>query len=438
MTLAASPPVRAVQLYLSRVLGKAVVDTQGERVARVKDVIVHFGEGEHPSISGIVARGGRRDYYIGHRQIAGLGDDGVQLNTFKLDIRPFERRESEALLRRDILDKQLIDIDGRRVIRANDLLLAHVDDGYRLVGVDISPQAIWRRLGPSRLTRGVAGQEIIDWSEVESFATDIPMVRLRAPHSGLARLHPVEIAQIIDDLSLHQGQEILESLDDETAADAMENLDPDDAADLLERLDPERAADILDEMAPDDAADVLAEMSDEDSDELLGLMGTEESEDVRELMEYADDFAEDSAAGLMTTDFVAVAPDVTVETCLAGLRAIPDPPDPLYHLYLVEDVPDEPGKETERQRLLGVVPIRDLLFADAGARLSDLSFPQHQTVPPEESARSVAHMMAEYRLATLPVVDADGCILGVVQIDDAMDVLIPDLWDRALSGRLLH
>ena len=421
-----------VRLYLSQLIGQPVRDAQGERIARVQDLIVRFGAATHPPVTGLIARQSRRSFYLNWSHVVEVGENGVRLETFKVDLRPFERRDGEVLLRRDILDKQLIDIDGRRVIRANDLVLAKARGKYRLVGVDVSVQGLARRLGPRRLTGNLASTSLIDWSDVESFATHTPMVKLRVSHAGVSRLHPVEIAEIIDALSPRQGQEIIESLDDETAADAVQELDPDAAADILERLDPERAADILEEMAPDDAADVLAQMSDADSGELLELMEPAESEDVRELMAYAEQFDPDTAAGLMTSQFVAVAPDLTAGQCLEGLRQIPDPPDPLYHLYLAEPVDEETG----RQKLIGAAPLRDVVLADADAPLASLADEHILTVKPSESARAVAHAMAQYNLAAIPVVDDDGYLLGVVHVDDAMDVLLPDLWTRRLADLL--
>lgn len=425
VTIKASAVAAPARLYLSQVVGRPVLDAQGARLARIQDLIVRFGAAPHPPVSGLVARQGRRDFYLSWSHVAELSPKGARLSTFTVDLRPFERREGEVLLRRDILDKQLIDVDGRRVVRANDLVLAKADGEYHLVGVDVSAPGLLRRLGPAGLTGTIESRSLIDWADVESFATDTPMVRLRVPHAGVARLHPVEIAQIVDALSPRQGQEIIASLDDATAADTVQELGPDAAADILERLDPERAADILDEMAPDDAADVLAEMKDEDSDELLELMDPEESEDVRELLAFAERYDDDTAAGLMTTQFITVSPDLTAERCLAGLRQVPDPPEPLYHLYLAtEEV--APG----RQRLLGVVSLRDLVLAPPAAALSTLANTDPITVPPAEPARSVAQTMAEYNLATLPVVDEEGVIIGVVHVDDAMDVLLPDLWNR--------
>ncbi len=408
--------------YLSHLLGKPVLDAQGGQMARVHDLVVRFGAELHPPVSGLIARQGRRDFYLPWERVAEVTASGVRLGTYKVDLRPFERRDGEALLRRDILDKQLIDVDGRRVVRANDLRLEPVEGRYRLVGVDVSVQGLWRRLGPAALTGGVEGRELIDWADVESFATDVPMVRLRVPHTGVSKLHPVEIARIVEAVSFQQGQEILEALDDETAADTIQELPPDDAAGLIERLDPERAADILDEMEPDDAADLLGDLSEASAEDLLGRMEPDEAEDVRELLAYD----EDTAAGLMTTDFVTLPRTLTASEGLARLRALEEAPDRLYHLYLVE------GEGSEH--VTGVLSLRDLVLAAPETPLTELALPEVRSVRPEDEPREVAHVMAEYNLTDLPVVDETGCVLGVILIDDAMDVLHPDLWQRRLSN----
>ncbi|MFL5758154.1 MAG: magnesium transporter MgtE N-terminal domain-containing protein [Thermomicrobiales bacterium] len=424
----------ATELYLSRVLGKPVSDAQGARLARIEDLVVRVDGDPNPPVSGLIARQGRRDFYVDWQRIAELSEAGARLSTFKVDLRPFARQEGEALLRRDILDKQLIDIDGRRVVRANDLLLARTGAAVRLVGVDVSIQGIWRRLAPERVAAGATGRRLIEWADVESFATDVPMIRLRSSHEKVARLHPVDIAQLLDDLSPVHSREILESLDDETAADAVQELDPDDAADLLESMDPERAADILDDMAPDDAADVLAEMGSDDSEQLLGLMEPDESEDVRELLALAKDHTGHVAASLMTTDIVTLDPSLTTAEVIATLRELPDPPDPLFHLYLVEIDP----VDDERQRLAGVVSLRNLVLAAPSTHIADLADREAPRVTLDTPTREVAQIMAEYNLATIPVVDNDGCILGAIHVDDAMDVILPELWARRFTGRLFH
>lgn len=425
-------PPQSAPLYFSRVAGKPILDAHGERVARIDDVMIRFGSAPHPLVSGVVARQGRRRFYLGWDKVATLDETGVRLSTFTIDVRQFARRDGEVLLKRDILDKQLIDVDGRRVIRANDLLLSRVDDVVRLAGVDVSAQALWRRLGPQSVTAQVMGTQIIDWAVIESFATDIPMVRLKVSHRGVSRLHPFEIAQIVEDLSPRQQQELLESLDDETAADTVQELDPDDAADLLELLDPERAADILEEMEPEDAADVLAEMDEEESEQLLHLMEREDSDDVRELMAYANEYEHDTAAGLMTTEFITVAPTLSAAEALSGLRAVPEPPDVMNHVYLATE---EDGEG--RQQLLGVVALRDLVLAAPTTPLLNLAAEHVRTVPPNTLVRDVAQMMVEYNLTTVPVVDDNGTILGVVHVDDAMEIFLPDANHEGLTERFV-
>lgn len=408
-------------LYLSQVLDKPLRDAQGERIARIQDLIVRFGSESHPPLSGIVARQGRRRFFVEWARIATLSVEGARLATFTLDLQPFVRRDGEALLRRDILDKQLIDIDGRRVVRASDLQLAPVEGGYRLVGVDVSVQGLLRRLGPAALAHHITGEQLIDWADVESFATDVPMVRLKVPHAGVARLHPVEIARIVESLPFDQGQEVLAALDDETAADAVQELSPDDAASHLGAFERDRAADILDEMDPDEVADILGDLEEEHAEDLLARMEPDEAADARELLAYD----EDTAGGLMTTDFATLPQGLTAGEALVQLRALEEPPDPLYHIYLVP--------EAGSWRLLGVVSLRAIALADPATPLVALQHPEFRLVRVDERPKEVAHVMAEYDLSDLPVVDDEGDILGVVLIDDAVDVLYPDLWRRRVT-----
>jgi len=408
-------------LYLSQILDKPLRDAHGERIARIQDLVVRFGSGPHPAVSGLVARQGRRPFFVEWARVAALSSAGARLDTFTLDLQPFVRRDGEALLRRDILDKQLIDVDGRRVVRASDLRLDAIERDYRLVGVDVSVRGLVRRIGPARLTSGIEGRELINWADVESFATDVPMVRLRVPHDGVAKLHPVEIARIMGALTFEQGQEVLAALDDETAAETVPELDPDAAADHLGALDRERAADILDEMDPDDAANLLGELPEEHAEDLLTRMEPDESADVRELLAYD----EDTAAGMMTTDFAVLPAGLTAGDALVALRALPEPPDPLYHVYIVP--------HAGSWQLAGVVSLRDLVFATPEVPVADLLAHDFRTAALDTDPKEVARMMAEYNLPELPVLDEAGDICGVVLIDDAIDTFYPELWHQRLA-----
>ncbi|MBI2863052.1 MAG: magnesium transporter [Chloroflexi bacterium] len=407
-------------LYLSQIIGRSIRDRQNEAIATIKDLIVRLGEEAYPPVVGLIARTGARDFFVPWVQVAELTERGAKLSTFKVNLEPFARRDGEVLLTRDVLDKQLVDVNGRRVVRVNDLQLAPVDSEVRVVGVDVSPQAILRRLGPASLFGKLQSREIIDWANVEYLVTHAPAVRLKMSHERLSKLHPVDIARIIDSLSYHQGAEIVGSLDTATAADTIEEMSPERQVDIVEGMEEEKAADILEEMAPDEAADILAELSEEKAEDLLELMDEEEADDVRELMEYE----EDTAGGIMTTDFAAIPSSSTVGEAIEHIRRLEEKPDFLFYVYVVESETDG--------RLVGAVSLRDLLLAEPTELIVDVMQRELRVGNADDSARDVARKIAEYNLQALPVVDDKEEILGVVTLDDAMEIILPEPWRRRL------
>src|SRR5438552_7406945 len=246
-------------LYLSQVLGRPILDLEGERVATLKDVIVRLGEDDHPPVAGFVARFGRRQFFLSRWRISDFGQSGVRLNSDILALRPFMRRDGEVLLTRDVLDKQLIDVDGKRVVRVNDVQIIEAANEWRVTGSDVSLIGLWRRLAPAFLRSG-RPVEVIDWADVGYLGTDAATVQLKSSRGKLARLHPVEIARLAEAFSYQQGAEIVESLDDETAAEILEEMPSQRQAQILGDMDEERAADILEYMSPDEAADVLGDL----------------------------------------------------------------------------------------------------------------------------------------------------------------------------------
>ncbi|HZE73446.1 MAG TPA: CBS domain-containing protein [Pyrinomonadaceae bacterium] len=407
-------------LYLSQVLGRPIRDLEGERVATVKDVIVRLGEDDHPPVAGIVARYRRRDFFVPRWRITELNEQGVRLNSDILDLRPFERREAEVLLARDVLDKQLIDVDGKRVVRVNDVQIIQAAAEWRVTGADVSLQGLWRRLAPTGFfgTRGTV--EVIDWSDVGYLATDAATVQLKSSSDKLARLHPVEIARLAEALSYHHGSEVVESLDDEIAAETLEEMAVQQQARILGDMDEERAADILEWMSPDEAADVLGDLPEEKAEELLGLMEGEEQADVAELLPYADD----TAGGLMTTEFVSLPHELTVGEALARLREMAETPNMIYYLYVVD------GEDS--WNLQGIIALRSLILADPDSPLAEVMRTEFQSAHVDDTASEVAHKIAEYNLLALPVVDEAGDILGIITVDDAMEILLPKDWRQRL------
>ncbi len=427
------PAVKVISslLILSRMIGRAVQDKNGEKIATLKDIIVRINpeegksEEKYPPLAGLVARQSGRDFFISYSLVRTFDESGIRLFSARVSLERFKRRNGEILLVRDVFDRQLVDVEGRRVIRVNDLALSRATEHevYRLVAVDISFQALLRRLGPrlgSHPLRLISRHEnLLDWSDVEYFASAAPTVRLNVSHDRLAKLHPVDIARLLEDLSYVQGQEIVNALDDETAAETLEEMEPEDAADLIEGLEEGRAADILEEMEPDDAADLLAEIEDPaKAEELLNLMESEEQQDVRELLSYH----EDTAGGLMTTDFVMLPETFTAAEGLQFLRAMEDKPDLLYYLYIVQ-----PGSD----RLTGVMSLRDLVLAEPTDLISNLMEPEVVYVRTGTSAENAASLIAEYNLVALPVLDEAGDLHGIITADDAMELVLPDdVWKR--------
>ncbi len=407
-------------LYLSQVLSRPICDLEGERVATVKDVIVRLGEEDHPPLIGLVARYRRRDFFVSRWRITEFNEDGVRLNSDILDLRPFVRRDGEVLLARNVLDKQLIDVDGKRVVRVNDVQIIQAAGEWRVTGADVSLQGLWRRLAPAGLMGTRKPVEVIDWSNVGYLATDEATVRLKSSSDKLARLHPVEIARLAEALSYHHGSEVVESLDDETAAETLEEMPAERQARILGDMDEERAADILEWMSPDEAADVLGDLPEEKAEELLGLMEDEEQAEVAELLPYEDD----TAGGLMTTEFVTLPRELTVGEALARLREMAETPNMIYYLYVVE------GEGS--WQLSGVIALRSLILADPAVPLDEVMRSEFQKAHSGEPAKEVAQRIAEYNLLALPVVDESGDILGIVTVDDAMEILLPKDWRQRL------
>jgi CBS domain-containing protein len=407
-------------LYLSQVLGRPIRDLEGERVATIKDVIVLLGEEDHPPVMGFVARYRRRDFFVPRWRITSFSEQGIRLNSDILDLRPFVRREPEVLLARDVLDKQLIDVDGKRVVRVNDVQIIEAAGEWRVTGADVSLQGLWRRLAPAGFVGTGRPVEVIDWADVGYLATDAATVQLKSTSDKLSRLHPVEIARLAEALSYHHGSEIVEALDNEMAAEMLEEMPASAQARIIGEMDEERAADILEWMSPDEAADVLGDLPEAKAEELLGLMEGEEQADVAELLPYEDD----TAGGLMTTEFVTLPRYLTVGAALARLREMAETPNMIYYLYVVE--------QEESWKLAGVIALRSLILADPSVQLEEVMRDDFQTAYPYDSAREVAQKIAEYNLLALPVLDEAGDILGIVTVDDAMEILLPKGWRQRI------
>ncbi len=415
--------------YISDLKGKPVADMEGERIGVVQDLIASVRQVPHPQIVAIQVKRPSGTLIVPITNVAVLVSPGIPLNRRLSDIVPYQPSESDLFLVRDILDKQIIDIDGVRVVRVNDIELARINNHFYVANVDIGGLGLLRRLGIDRFAQRLAARlgrgfapGIISWNEVELLPGNQPM-RLKVPGRKLTELHPADLAEIISDLARPESDKLLESLDVKTLADTLEEVEPDFQASLVESMPDEKVADVLEEMAPDEAADLLAEMPEGRSQELLNLMEKDEAEDVRMLLAYP----ENSAGGIMNTEFIAVRPNLTAEQAMNILREHADQAETVFYVYVTD----------EEEHLLGVFSLRDLVLAKPSTPVTEFMHDRVASVKLLDSQDEVAQAIAKYNLVALPVVDDQNRMKGIVTADDALDKLIPTAWKKRLP-RLYH
>src|SRR4051812_6280262 len=412
-------------LYLSQAIGRPVLDRDGEPIGKVADLIVAVGD-RYPPVTGIVVlTDRRRRIFLPWTSVARLDPAGARLATTTIDLDPFRQRPNEILLAGDLMDKQIVDIDGHKVVRVNDLRLDEIEGKLHLVAVDVGAAGLLRRLGFEGAYRLIARnlrlplpERYIDWEDVDPVETSIAPIKLRVPHAGLAELHPADLASIIDQLAPRDRAGVLASLNDERVADALEEMEPDTQVEVMEDLEPARAADILEEMSPDDAADLVADLSDEAREEILALMERDEAAEVQELLGYP----EESAGGIMTTEFVAVPAHLTAAQTIDRLRQLEPDAETIYYVYVTDD----------EGRLVGVLSLRDLIVAPPNTKISEVMIPEPVAVGVLSDQDEVAQVVARYNLLAVPVVDGEGRLAGIVTVDDAMDSILPTAWKKRL------
>jgi MgtE intracellular N domain/CBS domain len=410
-----APPI----LHLSAVVGSPLRDSDGERLGRVRDVIVRLGDVGYPPITGLLVTVAGRTSFLGVDRVSEIGSRGVVLRKAKLDLRRFERRPEEVLLRDDVLDHQLINVEGARLVRANEIELALVAGSWRVVGVDTGARGGVRRLLPKALGAKIAPGEFLDWAGVEPFVGHVPTVRLRVPHPKLAKLHPAQIADLVEAASRNEGEEILQAVgagDRELQADVFEELDDQHQRERLQDRPNDQIAQILARMAPDDAADAIGELDEDRREPVLGLLPVSHRVKVRVLLGY--DPAE--AGGLMSPEFVLLGGSIAAGEALQTVRRSEIAPEQLTAVFV------SAGDGT----LQGSVPVAALLRADPEERLGRLVRHESPCLRPDAPFEEVARLLADYNLTAIPVIDEHEHMLGVVTVDDVLEAMIPRGWRR--------
>jgi CBS domain-containing protein/sporulation protein YlmC with PRC-barrel domain len=406
-------------LKLSALLGRPITARDGESLGRLSDVIVRLRGEDYPLVTGLVATVGGRHVFVPMEQVSSFDTNELKLTSARLDLRRFERRDGEVLLRADVLGHRLIDVESARLVRAADLLLARRDGEWALHGVDTRrrPRRVLGLLG-----LGARDQDegvFRDWKRFEPLIGHVGSDVLRGPFARIRRLKPAQIADLLEEASKEEETEILGRVhqDPELEADVFEELDEDKASRLLASRSDQEIAEVLSRMRADDAADAIAELPQRRRQPVLDLLPPGQRAKVLTLL----GFNPTSAGGLMGMDFVALAADTRVDGAIDAVRrAVTLQPEALTSVHAI----------SEDGRLTGVAKLVGLIQADPGARLGDVSDTDPVRVGPDTDVVDVAVLMTDYNLITIPVVDDDCHLLGVITVDDVLEVTLPDDWRR--------
>jgi len=406
-------------LHLSTFLRRAIYDSNGDRIGRVQDLVARLGNDAHPPIVGAVIRIEGRDLFVPIKKIGGLREGKMTFEGKRLDLRRFERRPGELLLAEDLLSRHLINLVRGRLIIANEIEIAEMEGKWEVVGVDPGRRPFFRRILGTNLGQRIDADAIVDFASIEPFVGHVPSARLRIPYRKLAKLHPAQIADLVEQASHEEGEEIIEAvgLDRELEADVFEELDTEHQLEFLEDRSDVDAARLLSRMEPDNAADLINEIDQDRRLTILESLPADQQTKVRHLLSYNAD----TAGGLMNPDFVSVPATATVAEALEAVRSSNVPGESLHVVFVL----DESGQPIGASSLAPLVRARDTDLALSVART------QLTHVHPEWDLHRVARKMSDFNLTVLPVLDAEhGKMIGVVTVDDLLEELLPQGWRR--------
>lgn len=411
-----------MELYATELMGVKTYDAQGNYVGRVREFFIEPAEAPNRISHFLLSRGRFQPLVAKHNQIASISDKKIQLNVGEKALEIYQPNESWLAVQKDLLDQQIIDTRGRKVVRVNDLDLSEQRSNgnveLRLTQVDVGLPGAVRRLLQGVVPSGVIRKlqtplppSTIRWEFVNLIEPDpLRRVKLRITHEKLEDLHPADLADIMEDLSASERQSIIASLDEETAAAVLAELDARLTTQIVEDLDPEKAADILEEMAPDAAADLLADLSKETSEELLDEMPGQEANEVRGLLE----FDPATAGGMMNPEFVFVGENSTREEVVEWLRRQDRNLDQLDTIVLLDN----------NVQYAGSVPLARLLLAAPGEPMAALKMEPLVSLLPDADEKEVFQLFDKYNLRMLTIVNKENRPVGAIAVDDVVSRLV--------------
>jgi magnesium transporter len=414
-------------IYFSQLINQHVWDGYGGIVGKLEDILINGTDKTMPPIVALSLKKNPAGInLIPAYQIASLWPS-ITLKVGTDRIRSYPPTGHELPLLDRVLDQQIVDTEGKRLVRVNDLQIARAGEQFVLTGVDVSGTGLLRRLGLEKLGRSIGNafhrppkSVVIPWEFVASIEHDDPL-RLSVSQNKLVKMPPADIAAIVDGLDRHTSTALLEGFDNQALADTLEESSSELQMTILANMTPERAADILEEMDPDEAADLLADLPNGTSQALLELMEQDEAQEMRALLTYP----EDAAGGIMTTEFAYIPEDITVGEALAYLRTSEDAMDDevMYYVHILD----------HDRRLRGIVTLRDLVMANPNSDLRQWVETEELAVDPLTPQKDVAYLIAKYNLLSIPVIELDSKeMLGIVTVDDAIDIVLPTAWKKRL------
>jgi sporulation protein YlmC with PRC-barrel domain len=411
--------VRDSLVSLAGLVGCQVKDKDGKSLGRLVDIVVRSGEHSYPPVSGLIVKVGNRRAWIDGARIARFKPNEIRLSSLKVNLAEFERRDGEALLDGDVLDHQIVDVDGLRVVRSSDLYLARFENEIRLIAVDISFMTFMRRLAPGHLGRRPTPTHVLDWASVASLSAG-GQVKTAASRHALSQLRPADLADILEDLSGREQSALIELLDPELAADALEEMEDDELQGLMRGLPDEQAAELLSHMEPDESAELLRDLADEHREEILQAMDDEQAEDLRELAAYS----EDVAGGVMTTHMLVFTKEQKVGAALKALVANRE-----------RDVSDGVLVVDQDGKLIDHIQVMELLAGKSTQLLEELiGAPFPTAVYVETPIEAVVEEFCNNRGSSIVVVDRDSKPVGRILADDLVDALRPEDPHRSSAG----
>jgi magnesium transporter len=401
-------------VFYSQLIGREILDHKGNRIGKLKDFIADFSK-KLPTITHLVFRD--RDGQmkkLSWKHLESLEKTGIFLNDTKEEIVVLPIEDTDMLLEDVILDQQVVDIDGLKLVRANDIVLDKVDNDFCFTGIDIGIKGITRRLGLSRLNMTLLSnvpQRLIKWENVESMNPTLKNIQLNVPQQKLGEIHPADLADFIETLSHKERAIIFKSLDLDKAADALEETQPDIQKSVVRHLKKDRIAKILENMVPDEAVDLLALFPKEKVSEFLTIMECNKAQVLKNIMNYDSDVA----GGIMTTEYFSVPEDFTTDQAIQLLRENSSKFEQIHILYVVD----------KEHRLVGRVSMKDLLLNKADTKIVNIMKRKYFKVGTEASARDIQHLFKKYNLLSLPVVNKENRLVGIITHDDIFDIVLP-------------